>query len=123
MNNLPCHIELLSSDLQRTSSFYRELFGWNIIDCGLDNYRLIKFRPGFPLGGAILKTDKKITCHKQWPLIYIRVESIDEILKKAVEMGSEILTAKAVIPARGSWAVFCDPDGNQIALWKEEQNL
>jgi hypothetical protein len=121
MNNLPCHLELVSIDLDKTSAFYRELFGWNIIDCGLQNYRLIKFQPGFPMGGAILKSDEKTTCHKQWPLVYIRVESIDQTLSKAVKIGAEVLVNKTIIPARGSWAVFCDPDGNRIALWKEEQ--
>ncbi len=120
MNNLPCHLELISNDLDKTSAFYRELFGWKIIDCGVQNYRLMKFHEDFPIGGAILKIDEKITCQRQWPLVYIRVDSISQTLCKAVEMGAEILINKITIPERGSWAAFCDPDGNQIALWKEE---
>jgi len=119
MVNMPCHIELISTNIEKTEKLYKKLFGWCIIECGLENYRLIKFHPDFPMGGAILKTDKRITNYKQGPLVYIRVKSIDETLKKAVEMGAEVLVTKTIIPERGSWAAFCDPDGNHIAIWKE----
>ncbi len=119
MDNLPCHIELVSQDLERSTEFYKSLFNWQIIDSGIENYRLIKFGEGFPIGGAILKTKDKIAHEKQWPMIYIRVDSIEETLKKAQKLGSVITVDIKTIPHRGCWAAFTDLDGNQIALWKE----
>lgn len=120
MNNTPCHIELISRNLERSTRFYQSLFGWVIIDSGIDNYRLIKFAQDFPVGGAIIKSNEKLICEKQWPLVYIRVDSLEETLMKAQDLGANIITEIRNIPNRGDWAVFADPYGNQIALWKED---
>lgn len=122
MNNVPCHIELNSIDLDKTSKFYNQLFGWSIIDSGIPNYRLIKFALDFPMAGAILQTSEKALNEKQWPIIYIMVSSIEETIKKAQELGASLVSDVKTIRDRGKWAIFCDKDGNHIALWEVLKN-
>lgn len=116
MKNLPCHIELVSVNIEETASFYQELFGWEVIEAYISGYRLIKFQPDFPIGGAILEVKEKIATEKHWPLVYIEVDSINETLELALNLAATLMIPKTEIPGRGFWAVFADQDGNQIAL-------
>ena len=116
MKNCPCHVELVSINVEKTAAFYQKLFGWQIIDANIPSYRLIKFQPNFPMGGAILEVKEKMMARKNWPLVYIEVDSINETLQLALNLGVTLMVPKTEIPSRGFWAVFGDQDGNQIAL-------
>lgn len=116
--NVPCHIEFNTTDFNKFEEFYK-IFGWKVINNSMKNYRLLKFRDNFPVGGAILLVDKIQDRCKSNPLIYIRVDNIDKVLSDLVNQGAEIQQEKISIPQIGEWATFYDIDNNLIGLWKE----
>ena len=52
------------------------------------------------------------------PRSYVEVDSIDEALAKAVELGGRVTLAKSPIDETSWWAAFADPDGNDIGLYE-----
>ncbi len=108
-------ITMKSSDLGRTSRFYRGLFGW---DCQSLSDTFLGFDAEFgPSGGFILShnpiSDNSMT-------LYVEVTEISAARSKAVELGGTALGNLVAVPEFGSYALIRDPDGNRIGLWKSE---
>jgi predicted enzyme related to lactoylglutathione lyase len=50
--------------------------------------------------------------------IYMRVDDLDEYLDRAEKLGGQRLVPPTELPGDfGRFAVFTDPDGNQVGLW------
>jgi predicted enzyme related to lactoylglutathione lyase len=48
----------------------------------------------------------------------MRVDDIDAYLERAVELGGTKLVPATDLPGDfGKFAIFTDPDGNQVGLW------
>ena len=51
--------------------------------------------------------------------IYVQVEDVERHLARALELGaSKVLQQPYDVPGVGRFAVFEDPEGNRIGLWK-----
>jgi hypothetical protein len=50
---------------------------------------------------------------------YVKVEAIEESLKKAEGLGAKIVVPKKPVPGAGWFAVLLDPQGNRLGLWEE----
>jgi hypothetical protein len=113
-NPLISHIEIPSTDLEKTRDFLNKLLGWDFKPFG-KNYFLYNNHKGIMVGlrkiDRIAKGDNTV--------FHVNVESIDEILKKCVELGGSLKRGKTVIPAMGWYALFFDPDGNTIGLYQK----
>lgn len=112
MGNPVCHFEIVGSNAGKTIEFYQTLFGWDIKWEDQMKYGLID--TGGPIGGGIMEATENIP-----PMIsyYIEVSDIDEYLKKATELGAEVVQPKTEIPETGWVAMFKDPDDNMIGLY------
>ena len=118
-------IEIRTRDIEKTASFYENLFDWKIIrkedaegldywifDTG-DKPRIQNIRRG----GISLRPDSE----NLGVVIYIAVDDIDTILKKVTELGGKVVISK--IPQGSTFkAYFTDPSGNLFGLW-EERNV
>jgi uncharacterized protein len=109
--NQLCHLEIQVTDLDRSRTFYRAIFGWD-------------FRPFFPgmdafgfgeshIGG--LMVSETVTPGMS-PSLWFKVRSIDETLAKAVAAGGQVASAKSEVPHVGWSATFTDPDGTTIGV-------
>ena len=50
--------------------------------------------------------------------IYMRVDDLDAYLDRAEELGGKRLVPPTDLPGDfGRFAIFADPDGNQVGLW------
>jgi predicted enzyme related to lactoylglutathione lyase len=49
---------------------------------------------------------------------YVEVDSIDDILARAEELGGKVVTAKSPISETSWWAVFQDSEGNELGLYE-----
>ncbi|MGO9188569.1 MAG: VOC family protein [Streptosporangiaceae bacterium] len=50
--------------------------------------------------------------------IYMRVDDLDAYLDRAEQLGGKRLVPPTDLPGDfGRFAVFTDPDGNQVGLW------
>ena len=108
------HIEISAKDLAAASTFYSELFGWQIeVDTDADYYMFAA--EGGP-GGGFVHTDG--VQYKAGDIIpYLETDDIDGLLKKIEAMGGKALTKKTEIPGMGWYAFFADPTGNRLGLY------
>jgi predicted enzyme related to lactoylglutathione lyase len=110
------HIEIPSSDFEKSGRFYRELFGWKITPMPEMNYALWEPMEGPGGGFNPLGADVKVG----EVLIHVDSDDIDADLKKAKALGGTVLREKTEIPNIGWWGVFRDPTGNAIALYRSK---
>ncbi|UJP40905.1 VOC family protein [Cellulomonas palmilytica] len=108
------HIDIPVSDLAAGATFYSQLFGWQIAEVpGYEGYPMWQ-APNKISGGGLAPRDESFT----QPRSYVEVDSIDEALAKAVELGGTVLQGKQPISETSWWAFFQDPDGNVIGLYE-----
>ncbi|PJJ70405.1 hypothetical protein CLV28_2240 [Sediminihabitans luteus] len=108
------HIDIPVSDAKAASAFYGSLFGWQIAEVpGFEGYPMWQ-APNKISGGGLAPRSDGFT----QPRSYVEVDSIDETLAKARELGAKVLMEKDEITATSWWAVIADADGNVIGLYE-----
>lgn len=108
------HIEIPVNDVAQATAFYSELFGWQIAEMeGFEGYPMFQ-APNGVSGGALTQREEGFT----QPRSMVEVDSIDEVLQKATAHGASVVVAKAEITPTSWWAVFADPDGNQVGVFE-----
>jgi predicted enzyme related to lactoylglutathione lyase len=113
------HIDLVSSDFNKSKKFYSGIFGWQCTEVNVPGLPYMLWKPpAGPAGGF----RRPSAGDEPTPRVinYIRVESIDETVKAIKKNGGEILVPKTEISKEvGFMALFRDPDGNQLGLIEE----
>ncbi len=111
------HIEISAIDPQAASKFYSEVFGWKIeID---PNFNYYQFLPGSGPNGAFVQTGTDISAVEAGQqLIYFGADDIPGTLARIEANGGKVLASETEIPGIGSFAIFTDPTGNKIGLFK-----
>lgn len=110
------HVEIPSTDLERTKEFLNKLFQWDLKPFG-NNYLLYNTTNGTTIGVRMVPTIAKGNC----PSFHILVDNIERVLDLVPGLGGKIFKEKAVIPVYGWYALINDPDGNIIGLYEEHQ--
>ncbi len=108
------HIELPVKDRDRAKKFYGDLFGWTFQDMPEMDYTLFETANG-PGGGLFVPQEGQ---YDKGALNYILVEDIDAKSKEIEAAGGEIIVPEAEVPGQGWFAVFKDPEGTTLAIWK-----
>jgi predicted enzyme related to lactoylglutathione lyase len=116
------HFDLPTDEPERAKKFYQELFGWTFMaPPEMENYLFVETKkrdgsPGVPGGmGKRTSPDERI-------LNYVGVDSIDESIAKAQELGGKINRPKMPVPGWGWLAVLEDTEKNLIGLWQEDKS-
>ena len=110
------HVELPTTDLGKSRSFYENVFGWEVTPLEGQDYWLWK-APDGPGGG--FTTEKVVP--ETGAILYIEVEDIPSILAKIQELEGKILKDKTEIGGgMGFFAWFSDNVGNRIGLWSQK---
>jgi predicted enzyme related to lactoylglutathione lyase len=114
-----CHIELQTSDIEATRSFFETLFGWTFeIIPGFETYAM--FRTPSGLGGGVDAGPNAEAPTKTGPILHIEVDDIESTLAKIAEAGGETVVGKTKISDQfGHYAVFLDNVGNRLGLWSQ----
>ena len=109
--------EVVSADHERVQKFYSELFGWQVAaDPEMGGYGLVDTGAGeSAIGGGIGPASQPGDAGVK---IYMRVDDLDAYLDRAEKLGGRRLVPPTDLPGDfGRFAVFTDPDGNQVGLW------
>jgi predicted enzyme related to lactoylglutathione lyase len=109
--------EVISSDAPRAQKFYAELFGWQVAaDPAMGGYGLVDTGAGEDaVGGGIGAADNPGEAGVK---IYMRVDDLEAYLDRAEKLGGRRLVPPTDLPGDfGRFAIFTDPDGNQVGLW------
>lgn len=107
------HIELPCNDTPRAKKFYGDLFGWTFEEIPEMDYTL--FEAGNGPGGGLFVPEE---FNPGGALNYILVEDVEAKAKEVESAGGKILVPPAEVPGQGWFAVFEDPEGTKMALWK-----
>ncbi len=114
MSNPVVHFEIIGSDLNKSTAFYSELFGWQVNTEMMPGYGLVSPAGEGSIGGGIMGAPEGM---RPMVTFYIHVEDIDAMLAKAESLGGKTLMPKMEIPGVGFSGMFADADGNPVGLF------
>ena len=122
MSGRVVHFEIPFDDAERAQGFYREVFGWNLMDVPGMSYTLVSTGPsgeqgpteaGYINGGMLRRQNPDDT-----PIVVIDVDDIDVTLAKIEELGGQTLLGRQTVGEMGWAAYFKDVEGNAMGLWQ-----
>ena len=113
------HWELWSEDPQRISRFYQQVFDWNINHIPELNYGAVDTGGMGGINGGVMKPKRG-----PWPgklTFYIDVDDLDAYAAKIRQAGGKIVVDKMDVPGVGQLALFEDPEGRVLGMWKQQK--
>lgn len=122
MSGRVVHFEIPFDDGDRARSFYREVFGWQLMDVPGMSYTLATTgptgdegatEPGFINGGMLRRQNPNDS-----PIMVIEVDDIEVALAKIESLGGQTLLARQQVGEMGWAAYFKDVEGNSMGLWQ-----
>lgn len=122
MSGRVVHFEIPFDDGDRARSFYREAFGWELLDMPGMSYTLATTgptgeqgatEPGFINGGMLRRQNPNDT-----PVLVIEVDDIDVALATIESLGGQTLLGRQQVGEMGWAAYFKDVEGNSMGLWQ-----
>lgn len=118
MPNPIVHFEISGRDDKRSQDFYCKLVDWKIqVDPDI-NHGIVDTgtRQNGGIDGGIFQAPEGVTPSVTF---YVQVDDLQKYLDKAVAMGARVTMPPTQISPEIGWcAMFTDPDGNSIGLFK-----
>lgn len=114
------HWELVSKDPAKLSTFYEEIFNWNVQHMPEMNYRLVETGGEGGIDGGIFKPERE----SPWPgniTLYIAVDDLAAYREKVIAAGGKICIEEQEVPGMGAFSLFTDPEGRMMGLWQSKQ--
>ncbi len=112
------HWELWSEDPDKLAGFYRDVFDWNIRNIPeMNNYHLVETGGEGGINGGIMKPQQG-----PWPgnlAFYIDVDDLGTYREKIKAAGGKVVVEEQEVPGVGMFALFQDPDGRVLGIWKQ----
>jgi hypothetical protein len=118
--NRPAWVELATSDSAGARDFYSKLFGWNVEvspDPQYGGYGIAKVG-GEDAAGITPKQSPEAP--NAWG-VYIGADDVDGVARLVQEAGGTVVMAPFDVGDQGRMAVFQDPSGAFISVWKGHQ--
>ena len=117
MGNPVMHFEIAGRDGESLSEFYCAAFGWNSSPGPSGVYELDPAAEHGIMGHILPTTDDMPSSN--YVTVYIQVDDLQASLEKVENLGGKICVPPQVIPGDvGSFAMFLDPSGNCVGLYK-----
>jgi len=110
------HFEVIAKDATKLTDFYKKLFGWRPEEFPGMGYAMIHTEAKGGISGGIGGEGNGLAAGMG---IYVQVDDVEKFLAQARKLGAtKVLQEPYDIPNVGRFAVFTDPEGNRIGLWK-----
>ncbi len=117
------HFEIPFDDGDRARGFYKELFGWQVMEMPEMSYTIAMSGPSNDQGptesgyinGGMLPRQQAAT---PGTVLVVDVDSIDETLERIGGLGGSTVVGRTPVGEMGFAAYFTDPEGNVIGLWE-----
>jgi uncharacterized protein len=106
------HFEIPADNVENLKGFYNLLFGWQFEKGETQGYYMIK---NAGISGALTQKENP----QQLSTQFVRVESIEDYLTKAKQLGARVVKDKKEI-SEGYYAVLEDPQKNSIGIWQDK---
>lgn len=121
MGNPFVHVELNSTDVAKSKSFYGSLFDWKLDEVDMGGgmiYTTIKVGSG--TGGGMMK--QLIPGATSAWLAYVLVDDIEASTKKAKALGAKVMKDVTEVMGMGWLSIIVDPTGAPLGLWKPKSS-
>jgi predicted enzyme related to lactoylglutathione lyase len=105
------HFEIGCKDLQKTTAFYQEAFGWSPTPAPMSSTISTNSTEG--INGHISSLGHEPF---QYVTFYIRVDDIVASLARIESLGGKKIVGPVPLPDKRQFAWFRDPEGNTVAL-------
>ena len=115
MGNPVVHWEIRGKDAGRLRGFYGTLFDWKISIDEAMNYGVVETGGEGGIGGGVFQTQAEMPSYVTF---YVLVDDLQAYLDKAESLGGKTIMPPTPIPNIGAAAMFSDPEGNVIGLFK-----
>jgi uncharacterized protein len=116
MGNAVTFFEIGAADNASLKEFYSSLFGWRMQEIS-GGYNLIDTCAGGGLGGGLGRSRDGTP----WATFYVEADDVQQLLDRAEGLGGKIVVPPTEIPNMLTWAMFTDPDGLLVGLYKPAQ--
>ena len=118
MGNPVVWFEVMGKDGAKLRSFYGDLFGWSYEDVEGMDYGMVQGAsaenmPSIPGGIGTAPQGAP-----NYQTFYVGVDDIPAALDRAESLGGTKLVEPMDLPMGGKIAIFSDPEGNMIGLFK-----
>ncbi|MDP1562698.1 MAG: VOC family protein [Pirellulaceae bacterium] len=118
---IPCWFELASTDPNKSSAFYQELFGWSRMEMDLGpmgTYSFLNNANGC-IGAmcSMMPVQKLQGMPSTWG-VYFAVANCDAATARAVELGANVFVPPMNVSEHGRMSVIADPTGAVCSLWQ-----
>jgi hypothetical protein len=117
MPNPFVHVELATTDVAKSKSFYQKLFAWKLKDEDMGNgmiYTMIDVGEG--TGGGMMQ--HPMSGQPSAWLSYVLVDDIAASTAKAKSLGATIIRDVMEVPGAGSLSIISDPTGAVLGMWQ-----
>jgi uncharacterized protein len=116
MPNAFVHVELNTTDVDKSKTFYGQLFDWKLEDVPMGDSTYTMIGVGEGTAGGIVKNPMP-GAPSMW-LAYVGVADIAASTAKAKSLGATIVRDVTEIPGMGRFSIIMDPTGAGLALWE-----
>ncbi|HEY4361581.1 MAG TPA: VOC family protein [Bryobacteraceae bacterium] len=116
MANPFVHLELSSTDLDKSKAFYSKLFDWKLNDVPMGDMDYTMIQIGAGPGGGMMK-QMMPGAPSAW-LAYVEVADIKEATQKAKSLGATIVRDVTAVTDMGWLSILSDPAGAMLGLWQ-----
>jgi predicted enzyme related to lactoylglutathione lyase len=116
MGNPFVHVELMSTDINKSKAFYGSLFNWEMEDDQLPEMTYTFIKVGDGTGGGMLKNPMP-GAPSSW-MAYVLVEDVRAATAKAKTLGAKIMRDVTEVPDMDWFSIITDPTGAMLGLWE-----
>ena len=120
MANPFVHVELATTDLNKSKSFYQSLFSWQLQDMDMGggmSYTMINVGEG--TGGGMMKHPVP-GAPSAW-LAYALVDDVRAATAKAKSLGATVMRDVMEVTDEGWLSIIRDPTGAPLGLWQAKK--
>jgi predicted enzyme related to lactoylglutathione lyase len=119
MANPFVHIELMSTDTDKSKAFFGKLFNWELEDMPMPAGAYTMIKVGSGTGGGIMHNPIPGAPSSWVP--YVDVEDLRAATAKAQSLGGKLMKEITEIPNMGSFSIITDPTGAMLGLWETKK--
>ena len=116
MPNPFVHLELNSTDVDKSKTFYTSLFDWKLEDMPMPGMTYTTLSTGSTPGGGMMK--QMIPGAPSSWLAYVQVDDIAASTAKAKSLGAKVMRDVTEVADMGWLSILVDPTGAMLGLWQ-----
>lgn len=111
------YVEFPAKDIATAKSFFKSAFGWSFVDYGAE-YTAFS---NAGINGGFFKSDLSALTSNGSALIVLYSDDLEKTQLKITNIGGSIIKPIFEFPG-GRRFHFCDPNGNEYAVWSDKNS-